>query len=56
MIPQPEKQKAAVKPMEQGAGACGAAHGDCPNAWKGSCDRESGHDGSHHCSSCNGSF
>jgi hypothetical protein len=38
------------------ASECGAEHGDCPNAWKGSCDREAGHDGSHHCDRCNGAF
>ncbi|HEX4952794.1 MAG TPA: hypothetical protein VF017_05295 [Thermoanaerobaculia bacterium] len=37
-------------------GECGATHGDCPNSWKGSCDRSAGHDGSHHCGSCNSSF
>ncbi len=35
---------------------CGANHGDCPNSWKGSCDRPTGHDGSHHCGSCNSLF
>lgn len=40
----------------QGASECGAQHGDCPNSWKGSCDREAGHDGSHHCDRCNSSF
>jgi hypothetical protein len=32
---------------------CGSTHGDCPNSWKGTCDRDGGHDGGHHCSSCN---
>lgn len=36
--------------------ACGATHDNCPNAWKGTCDRDGGHDGSHHCSSCNSIF
>ncbi len=35
---------------------CGQQHGDCPNSWQGSCDREAGHDGSHHCSRCNAAF
>jgi len=35
---------------------CGATHDDCPNSWKGTCDRSAGHDGSHHCSKCNSSF
>ncbi len=52
----PEKQGNDLKPAEQGYGTCGATHGDCPNTWKGTCDRESGHDGAHHCSSCNGLF
>lgn len=38
------------------ASECGATHSDCPNTWKGTCDREAGHDGSHHCSQCNGVF
>ncbi len=48
----PEKTEEAPKAAENG-GTCGAQHGDCPQAWKGSCDREAGHDGSHHCSACN---
>jgi hypothetical protein len=39
-----------------GASECGATHGDCPNTWQGTCDREAGHDGSHHCSRCNAAF
>jgi hypothetical protein len=35
---------------------CGASHSDCPNSWAGSCDREAGHDGSHHCDRCNAAF
>ena len=35
---------------------CGATHGDCPNTWQGTCDREAGHDGSHHCNRCNSAF
>lgn len=35
---------------------CGQTHSDCPNSWQGSCDREAGHDGSHHCSRCNSAF
>lgn len=35
---------------------CGSTHVNCPNAWKGTCDREAGHAGSHHCSSCNSTF
>lgn len=38
------------------AAECGALHSDCPNSWKGSCDREAGHDGSHHCDKCNSAF
>lgn len=38
------------------ASECGASHGDCPNTWKGSCDREAGHSGSHHCDKCNSYF
>jgi hypothetical protein len=32
---------------------CGVTHADCIGSWKGTCDRAPGHDGSHHCSSCN---
>lgn len=32
---------------------CGIQHDDCPNSWKGSCDRDPGHSGSHHCGACN---
>jgi hypothetical protein len=35
---------------------CGATHGECPNAFKGSCDRPPGHDGSHHCDRCSSYF
>jgi hypothetical protein len=35
---------------------CGASHGECVNTWQGGCDREAGHWGSHHCSSCNTVF
>lgn len=35
---------------------CGATHSDCPNSWQGCCDREVGHDGSHHCDKCNSLF
>lgn len=34
------------------ASECGAPHGDCPNTWKGTCNREAGHDGSHFCDKC----
>jgi hypothetical protein len=34
---------------------CGASHTECPNG-SGSCERAAGHDGSHRCSSCRGSF
>ncbi|QQR75903.1 MAG: hypothetical protein IPJ17_10160 [Holophagales bacterium] len=37
-------------------GECGMTHGDCISTWKGCCDREAGHGGSHHCSSCNSTF
>lgn len=36
--------------------SCGVSHDGCPNTWKGSCDREPGHSGSHHCGSCNSLF
>lgn len=35
---------------------CGALHDNCPNTWKGSCDREAGHSGSHSCSACRSAF
>jgi hypothetical protein len=35
---------------------CGASHDGCPNTPNGSCDRESGHSGSHHCSACGMQF
>jgi hypothetical protein len=56
MSRKPEDKKEQVRQTEIGSGDCGATHADCPNTWKGSCDRASGHDGSHHCSSCNGLF
>ena len=37
-------------------GDCGVIHDACPNDWKGSCDRSVGHDGAHHCSSCNAHY
>ena len=37
-------------------GECGMTHGDCISTWKGCCDRDAGHSGSHHCSSCNSTF
>jgi hypothetical protein len=49
-------QKDSETAKTQAASECGATHGDCPNTWKGTCDREAGHDGSHHCSSCNSVF
>jgi hypothetical protein len=54
--PEDTKRKTEVRYTEQGHGTCGVLHDDCPNAWKGSCDRSSPHDGSHHCGSCNSSF
>lgn len=41
--------------LEKNSG-CNAAHADCANGLKGNCDRENGHTGSHHCSSCNMAF
>lgn len=35
---------------------CGATHNDCPNTWKGTCDRSAGHSDSHHCNRCNSVF
>jgi hypothetical protein len=49
-------QKDSETAKTQAASECGATHGDCPNTWKGTCDREAGHDGSHHCSRCNSVF
>jgi hypothetical protein len=54
MNPKTEKQP-VEKPVKYSA-ECGATHNDCPNTWKGTCDRAAGHDGSHHCSSCNSVF
>lgn len=51
----PQDEHEQVKHAEK-ASDCGATHGDCPNTWKGTCNREAGHDGSHHCSSCNMAF
>lgn len=39
--------------VENSAAECGAQHMDCPDSWKGSCDRPAGHEGSHHCDRCN---
>lgn len=49
-------QKDSEATKTKAAAECGATHMDCPNTWKGTCDREAGHDGSHHCSSCNSVF
>lgn len=46
-----DEVKVAVKQSE-----CGAEHSDCPNAWKGTCERPAGHDGSHYCSRCHSYF
>jgi hypothetical protein len=35
---------------------CGAIHDDCPNTFKGTCDREAGHSGSHSCNRCRSVF
>jgi hypothetical protein len=57
MVKKPEtKDKGETKYTECGYGTCGAVHDDCPHTWKGTCDRDAPHDGSHHCSSCNSSF
>lgn len=55
METKPRDKKEQVRHAEKSSG-CGATHGDCPNPWKGTCDREAGHDGSHHCGSCNMAF
>lgn len=49
------------KPANEKAGfhaasECGVTHSDCINTWKGTCDREADHSGSHHCSSCGMTF
>lgn len=49
------QEKPAEEQPKYGS-VCGQTHDDCPNSWKGSCDREAGHDSSHHCSSCNSVF
>jgi len=49
-------KKEEHKHAECGYDTCGVEHTDCPNTWKGTCDRSASHDGSHHCSSCNSLF
>lgn len=52
-----EKGRKGTEPaVIHAASECGAQHSDCPNTWKGTCDREAGHGGSHHCSQCNSVF
>jgi hypothetical protein len=48
--------KEPAKTAPQGASECGAVHGGCSGTWQGTCDREAGHDGSHHCNRCNMMF
>ena len=50
----PSKDEVKFTPC--GASECGATHDDCPNTWKGTCDREAGHSGSHHCDRCQSVF
>ena len=54
------KQNTTVEPAEvarvHSAEECGAIHSDCPNTWKGTCDRPAGHDGSHQCGTCHSAF
>jgi hypothetical protein len=45
-------EKKEPKPEKVHFGECGVTHDDCPNSWKGTCDRSPGHAGSHHCSKC----
>lgn len=49
-------QKDPETTKTQAASQCGVEHIDCPNTIKGICDREAGHDGSHHCNRCNSVF
>jgi hypothetical protein len=49
-------QKDPETAKTQAASECGATHSDCANTWKGTCDREAGHDGSHHCNRCQSVF
>lgn len=48
----PANEKAGFHPASE----CGVVHSDCINTWKGTCDREADHSGSHHCSSCGMTF
>jgi hypothetical protein len=50
------QSRGEVKFTPCGASECGATHSDCANTWKGSCDREAGHEGSHHCNRCQSVF
>jgi hypothetical protein len=54
MVMETRKDPEAEK--TQASQECGAEHSDCPNVWKGTCNRAAGHDGSHHCDRCNGLF
>lgn len=57
MSRKPEDKKDQARYSEKPAASeCGMPHGDCPNTWKGTCDREAGHDGSHHCDKCQSAF
>ncbi|HEX6904828.1 MAG TPA: hypothetical protein VF789_34290 [Thermoanaerobaculia bacterium] len=50
-----KKTQGRTRPKRVGpcaASECGVTHSDCPNTWKGTCDREAGHSGSHHCDKC----
>jgi hypothetical protein len=56
MTTKPNDRNDEVKNTECGYGTCGVVHEDCPNTWKGTCDRSAPHDGSHHCDRCNAAF
>ena len=53
MTEKPTPKEVQPPQMDQ---ACGATHNDCPNTWKGTCERPAGHEGSHLCSSCKSMF
>lgn len=51
-----EQKAPQEKQPPKSASACGATHNDCANTFKGTCEREAGHEGSHFCSSCKSYF
>ncbi len=51
-----DKKDQARQCGKHASSECGSTHDDCPNTWKGSCDREAGHSGSHHCDKCQSAF